>query len=173
MRYWFAIYDWVKNLTNCGSEFEALKFLNKLSLGDPKRITMEEVTFRKAGTVLNGQEKGLLSGHVPPQSITCGCLWCDLTIRHEKLELPEASDSYWNSLRFSPSILWHKGKRLLDGRMAEMCRFYRESQHVVTSDRFISRPLDIFPPPLCPSLSCSMDKLRMNGCHKIFQKMVL
>ena len=48
--------EWT-NLAHRGSEFEALKFLNKLSLGDPKRITMEEVTFRKAGTVLNGQEK--------------------------------------------------------------------------------------------------------------------
>ena len=32
-------------------------------------------------------KKGLLFGHVPPQSITCGGLWCDLTIQHEKLEL--------------------------------------------------------------------------------------
>ena len=117
-------------------------------------------------------KKGLLFGHVPPQSITCGGLWCDLTIQHEKLELfPSGRPHPLHGLL--PIHLVDKGKRLPGGRMAEMRPILpRKREHVVTlDDRLIFRSLDIFPPPLCRLLYYwSFERLRMNGCQRVFQR---
>ena len=75
-------------------------------------------------------KKGLLSGHVPPQSITCGCLWCDLTSRQEKLELLSSSQNPHLLLEMFLirsigrwSVLWDKGKRLPGGRTRRCADF--------------------------------------------------
>ena len=75
-------------------------------------------------------KKGLLSGHVPPQSITCGCLWCDLTSRQEKLERLSSSQNPHLLLEMFLirsigwwSVLWDKGKRLPGGRTRRCADF--------------------------------------------------
>ena len=74
------------------------------------------------------QKKGLLSGHVPPQSITCGCLWCDLTSRQEKLERLSQNPHLLLEMFLIRSIgrwsvLWDKGKRLPGGRTRRCADF--------------------------------------------------
>ena len=73
-------------------------------------------------------KKGLLSGHVPPQSITCGCLWCDLTSRQEKLERLSQNPHLLLEMFLIRSIgrwsvLWDKGKRLPGGRTRRCADF--------------------------------------------------